>query len=128
MRKPALLVIDMLNDFFIDVTDSILYTKGEIYQYVGDEVVITWPTMKGLKNANCLRAVFYAQQHILSRSDKYIKKYGMIPEFKAALHCGEIIHGEVGHMKTEIAFHGDVINTTARLERLCSKLNEKVLI
>ena len=32
---------NLLNDLFNDITDAILASDGEIYQYVGDEVVIS---------------------------------------------------------------------------------------
>lgn len=119
---------NLLNDFFHDITDSIVYTHGEIYQYVGDEAVVSWPLEKGLQNLNCINAFHFAKNNISLQGPKYLKNYGVKPQFKASLHCGSIIHGEVGDLKCEIAFHGDVINTTARLERLCSKLNEELII
>ena len=33
----------MLRDFFNDITIPVLANDGEIYQYVGDEVLVTWP-------------------------------------------------------------------------------------
>ena len=35
---------------------------------------------------------------------------------------------EVGDIKREIAYHGDVINTTSRIRSACTELNERVLI
>ena len=119
---------NLLNDFFHDITESIVYTHGEIYQYVGDEVVVSWPLEKGLHDLNCINAFHYAKKTITAQGSKYLRNYGVKPLFKASLHCGSIIHGEVGDLKCEIAFHGDVINTAARLERLCSKLNEELII
>ena len=48
---------NLLNDLFNDITDSILSTEGEIYQYGGDEVVVSWNLEKGIKQANCLRCI-----------------------------------------------------------------------
>ena len=55
---------DLLNDYFFDVTGSILSTKGEIYRYVGDEVVVFWDMASGLENANCIRTFFYALEEV----------------------------------------------------------------
>jgi len=33
--------------FFADITTPILENSGNIYQYVGDEVVITWDIEEG---------------------------------------------------------------------------------
>ncbi|WP_044220009.1 hypothetical protein [Chitinophaga pinensis] len=32
-----------LKDIFTDITNPILDKKGEIYQYVSDEVIVAWP-------------------------------------------------------------------------------------
>ena len=35
---------------------------------------------------------------------------------------------EVGELKSEISFHGDVLNTASRLQGLCNDYGEKMLI
>src|SRR5207244_10556852 len=49
---------DFKNDFFHDIAEPVLETRGQIYQYVGDEAVVTWTTERGLRQGNCLRCVF----------------------------------------------------------------------
>ena len=39
-----------------------------------------------------------------------------------------MIIAQIGDVKSEIVFHGDVVNTTSRMERLCSDLAERILI
>jgi len=48
----------------------------EIYQYVGDEVVITWPKEKGLKNNNLFGPSFFFELKARSKKKrlKYLKK------------------------------------------------------
>ncbi len=118
----------LLSDFFADITDSIHYNKGEIYQYVGDEVVVSWKIQNGLKNNNCLRCFFEAKKEIEKRSSKYMQRYSVVPEFKAGLHLGTATIGEIGVLKKEIAFSGDVLNTTARIQSECNKYNTDLLI
>ncbi|MCZ2337755.1 MAG: hypothetical protein LC127_06035, partial [Chitinophagales bacterium] len=57
---------NMLNRFFFDIGSPISRSMGEIYQYVGDEVVITWKMKDGLENANCIRCYY----RILKQLDK----------------------------------------------------------
>jgi len=33
---------NLLHDFYADITNPIIYNKGKIYQYVGDEVIVSW--------------------------------------------------------------------------------------
>jgi len=41
---------------------------------------------------------------------------------------GLVTVAEVGEVKTEIAYHGDVLNTAARIQHYCSKLNKQLLV
>ncbi len=117
-----------VNEFFKDIAESIVTTKGEVYQYVGDEVVVSWSMKKGIKDANCIYTFFYARQTIKRLSKKYMDRFGFVPTFKASIHCGQVIRGEIGDIKSEIVFSGDVLNTTSRIEGLCKTLREPLLI
>jgi len=55
---------DFKNDFFHDIAEPILETRGRIYQYVGDEAVVTWTAERGLHQGNCLRCVFLVTERI----------------------------------------------------------------
>jgi adenylate cyclase len=92
----------LLNDFFDDINDSIIFSKGEIYQYIGDEVTVSWAMKNGIENENCLRCFFSIVDEIKNKSARYQERYGLIPEFKAGLHYGEVTIGEVGVIKKEM--------------------------
>ena len=119
---------NLLNDFFYDITDSIMYNKGEVYQYVGDEVTITWKLNNGIENANCLRCFFDIIDVINENSDYYLKNYELVPEFKAGLHSGTVTAGEVGIFKKEIVYSGDVLNTASRIQEICNEYEKRLLI
>ncbi len=117
-----------LNEYYADVTKAIIETQGEIYQYVGDEIVISWKLKGGLTNNNCLRCFFMSKSIIKSHAKKYMQDFGMIPEFKAGLHYGQVTTGRIGVIKKEIIFTGDVLNTTARIQSICNTYNVDNLI
>jgi adenylate cyclase len=119
---------ELLKEFYADFTDSIINHSGEIYQYVGDEVVISWRTQKGLKNNNCLKCFFAMKNALEKRSIYYKKQYGAIPTFKAGMHLGSVTTGEIGVLKKEIIFTGDILNTTARIQNLCNDHNVDLLL
>ncbi|MCP3929658.1 MAG: adenylate/guanylate cyclase domain-containing protein [Bacteroidetes bacterium] len=119
---------ELLNDFFSDITDSIIYSRGEIYQYVGDEVVVSWQMKYGLRNASCIRCFYSIKEAIAQRATKYKLKYGFVPQFKAGLHCGPVTVGEIGEIKKEIVFTGDVLNTTSRIQNMCNEYSVNILI
>jgi len=118
----------LLQDCFYDITSMIKKYQGEIYQYVGDEIVITWKSIVGLKNFNCIHLYYNFRERINQRSNKYITKYGLVPEFKAGMNCGHITVAEVGIIKREIAYHGDTINTASRIQAQCNKYGKRLLI
>ena len=119
---------NLLNDLFSVITDPILNNEGEIYQYVGDEIVISWSIKKGIRNANCLRCFTEIQKKLTDLGPIYEKKYEVIPEFKAGLHYGLVMAGEIGVIKKDIIYSGDVLNTTARIQEQCNQYNVDVLI
>jgi len=117
----------LIQDCFTDLTIVRNY-KAEIYQYVGDEVVLSWSMSDGLENLNCIKAYFKFQELLESRSDFYMKKYGLVPFFKAGLNVGDVTIAEVGQIKREIAFHGDTLNTASRIQGKCNDYNKSLLI
>ena len=119
---------NLLNDYFRDITNSIIYTEGRIYQYVGDQVVVSWTMSKGLRKNNCLKCFYNMQDALQQRAERYQEKYGIVPEFKAGLHCGLVTVGEIGIIKKDIVFSGDVVNTTARIESMCNDYGVRMLI
>ena len=118
-----------LNDFFHDIGNPILYSKGEVYQYVGDEAVVSWKLKNGIENGNCIQC-FYEIKNVIAKKAKYYEKQygGIVPEFKAGIHVGPVTTGEIGDIKRDLVHTGDVLNTTARIQAKCNELNSPILI
>jgi len=117
-----------LQDFFYDISEPIARYFGRVYQYVGDEVVVTWPVKKGFRFAVCVRCFFAIQKQIRRYEKQYMQRYGRVPAFKAALHGGNVVVSEVGKYKSEIAYHGDVLNTTARMLSRCHDFSAEFIV
>jgi adenylate cyclase len=117
-----------LIDYFHDMTDAILMSKAEIYQYIGDEIILSWSYNSGVKYGRCINCFFDIMNSIEMQKKKYLTKYGVQPEFKAALHGGNVSVTWIGTIKKEIVYHGDVLNTTARIQEECNKYGQKFLI
>lgn len=118
---------NFVKDVFKDATIAILYYRGEIYKYVGDEIIITWKMTSGLKNANCINCFFQIQETLRQKAPVYQEKYGLVPEFKAGLHYGFVMAGEVGVIKRDIEFSGEVLNIAARIQSKCNELGVDLL-
>ena len=117
-----------LIDYFHDMTGAILMSKAEIYQYIGDEIILTWNFNSGIKHARCINCFFDIMTSIEWDKEKYLKKYGVQPEFKASLHAGKVSVTWIGTIKKEIVYHGDVLNTAARIQEECNKYGQKFLL
>lgn len=118
----------LIQDCFKDISAAVLKNHAEIYQFVGDEVVLTWKLKNGLEKSRCLQMFYDFVNTIETRKDYYQKQYGMIPVFKAGVHSGKVMVAEVGELKSEIAYHGDAINTASRIQGLCNSYNCRLLV
>jgi adenylate cyclase len=119
---------DFLHRYFTEMSEPILETGAEIYKYVGDEIILAWKMRSGLKEDSCIRLFFLIEDQIHAHRDHFLKEYGVVPEFKAGVHAGEVITAQIGELKSEIAYNGDVLNTTARIQALCNQLGHKLLV
>lgn len=117
-----------LRHCFHDLTDIVLKYKAEIYQYVGDEVVLTWTAKNGLERLNCIKTFFTFENELQKRKHFYLDRFDIVPQFRAGLDMGLVTVAEIGDIKREIAFHGDVLNTAARLQGICKNYECQMLI
>jgi class 3 adenylate cyclase len=112
---------ELLRRFVDDLTDPVIEAEGEIYQYAGDEVVVTWPLAAGLRDANCVRCFFAIRQTMARRAAGYARDFGAVPRIRAGLHGGTVTAGELGDVRRQIVFVGDILNTAARLEEYAKR-------
>ena len=119
---------NLLNDFYGIITDPIINHLGEIYQYVGDEIVVSWETEKVINNDICISCFFEIKKSIAQQKEKFSNIYNIIPKFKAGIHCGIVTVGEVGIMKRDIVYSGDVLNTASRIQETCNEYNAELLV
>jgi adenylate cyclase len=117
----------LLKDFFADITEPILASGGHIYQYVGDEVVLSWKNTTENK-PRPLNFIKEADKALAIKEKYYQKEYGVFPTFKAGIHAGEVTAGYIGIIKKDLVFSGDTLNTTARITSKCHELNSLFLL
>ena len=81
-----------------------------------------------ISNADCIRCFFEIKRIIQSQSDSYTNSFGVVPEFRAGFHYGTVTTGQIGVLKKEIFFTGDVMNTTARIQASCKNAGKDILV
>lgn len=116
-----------IKELFKEVTMPIIFSRGEIYKYVGDEIIVSWKLESGAKDATCINCFFEIQRILMQKSPEYKQKFGITPEFKAGLHYGYVMAGEVGVVKRDIEFSGDVLNTASRIQSQCNQFGVDLL-
>ena len=119
---------ELLSRYYDAMSDPIINSLGEVYQYIGDEVVVSWTLENGLKDANCLNCYFGLKEALQYHFDSFRHEYGVVPDFRAGMHLGEVTTGEIGALKKEIVFTGDVLNTTARLQSLAKEYQTDLML
>ncbi|MNJ99022.1 Adenylate and Guanylate cyclase catalytic domain protein [compost metagenome] len=117
-----------IRDSFMDINQILLRFNAEVYQYVGDEIVVTWRVPDGLRNLSCIRFFFGCEKQFKERANYYMTNYGLLPHFKAGLHMGKVTAVEIGDIKRDIAYHGDTLNTAARIQSVCNEHNKNFLV
>ncbi|MEP6675418.1 MAG: adenylate/guanylate cyclase domain-containing protein [Ferruginibacter sp.] len=116
-----------IKDFIYHVSIAVLKCGGDIYQYVGDEVVVSWPFSEE-NSSRCIQALLQARKELQKENSYYREKYGLIPDFRAGVHTGDVMVGEIGVVKKDLAMSGDPMNTTARIKNVSAELNKKFIV
>ncbi len=112
-----------LRSYYDLMSDAIINHYAEVYQYVGDEIVLTWEMDKGISNNNWLNCYWDLKKAISKEKNRFFEVYKFNPDFRAGVHMGEVTAGEIGSLKKEIVFTGDVLNTAARLQAMGKELS-----
>ena len=91
---------ELLNDFFRDIAEAALECEAEIHKYVGDEAILTWPADRAARStATCSPVPSSLRDFIAANARQYRRRFGVVPEFRAAMHCGEIVAGQIGDVR-----------------------------
>jgi adenylate cyclase len=119
---------ELLKEVFAAIAEPVRRHRGQIDDYIGDQVIISWPLMRGVERARCIACVFAIRRTLANDRNRWIATFGLVPELRAALHGGSVVTAEIGVDRHKIAYFGDVMNATARLEGLCRDTKRSVLI
>lgn len=117
-----------IQDCFRYLTNPLLKTNGRVYQFVGDEAVVTWNADKANNFKRAVDFYYEYEKDLNKRKNYFEKKYGLMPMFTASINSGKVMAAEVGEIKQELAFHGDVLNTAARIQKQCKRYRKNILV
>ncbi|TXJ25684.1 MAG: adenylate/guanylate cyclase domain-containing protein [Afipia sp.] len=117
-RLGGLGIHRFLDQTFRSLTGPIIDFRGEVLNYVGDEIIVTWSEASGVVDSRPLRCFLAMRATLQKLQHRFEKEFGVAPRIRGSLHFGPVIVGEIGDIKRAIVFNGDVMNTAARLEEL----------
>jgi adenylate cyclase len=117
-RLGGIAIHRLLDRTFRLLTLAVVDYRGEVLNYVGDEVIVTWPERSGAVDCRPLRYFMAMRDELSFASSQLEREFGAVPRIRGSLHFGAVIVGEIGDIKRAIVFNGDVMNTAARLEEL----------
>jgi class 3 adenylate cyclase len=121
-------VHQLVTRFFYDIDEAILAHGGEVHAYVGDEVIVTWRLAAKGSGRGCLDCFFAIQDRIAEKADSYRREFGLVPDFRAGVHAGPVVISECGDSRRQVAYFGDTVNVTARLQEHCKEVGRALLV
>ena len=117
----------LLAETFTRLSRVVTDFGGEVYRYVGDALIATWPLGTPQDNARPIRCLFACRDALAAAGSDLLRRHGHLPGFRASIHSGPLVAGEIGGFKREIALLGEAMNTAARLEQACRTTGHDLL-
>ena len=128
-RMDARDVVDMLNDYFQPMVETIFRHDGTVDKFVGDAVlgVFGSPDADPQHHQKAVRAALALQQAVQATSQLRSTRGDLTCQVRIGLHCGEVFHGFIGTLdRLEFTVIGSAVN---RAYRYCEGAGEgEVLI
>lgn len=120
--------MQLIQDILVDISGPILETKGDIYQYIGDEIIIEWKPNINISLVNYVDCFFKINKIFYEKAEYYKEKYKILPKFHGALHIGNVVTGELGQLKVFIEHRGKALNVTKRILEFGKKNNFDLVV
>jgi adenylate cyclase len=109
----------LLADVFGRLSAIVTDWGGEVHRYVGDGLIATWRVGERADNARAVACVFACADALATLELAMRRQHGVTPRFRAGVHLGTLVAGEIGGFKREISYIGEAMNTAARVEQVC---------
>ena len=127
-RLGGVAIHRLLDRTFRLLTLSVIDYRGEVLNYVGDEVIVTWRVAAKVSERRYLDCFFAIQDRIAAKADGYRTEFGLVPNFRAGLHAGPVVISECGDSRRQVAYFGDTMNVAARLQEYCKQAGRALLV
>ena len=119
--------LDLLGRFIALVSQEVRRAGGATYDYRGDGVILVWDGRRTADLAPAAAMLRRLKARLLAQARLYQADFATTPDFRAALHIGPVLVGEIGDDKRAIVLLGDTMNTAARLEEAARDLGHDLI-
>lgn len=118
----------LITQCIADIYPLIHKYKAQLYQIVGDEIVLSWTKSDCPITTPVAQLFFDFEKHLKKSAQKYQKYFGTIPTFKATAHLGKVAVSINHLVPDEPIYRGDVLNTCGGLFELCKTLDKSLVV
>jgi adenylate cyclase len=98
-RLGGIAIHRLLDRTFRLLTLAVVDYRGEVLNYVGDEVIVTWREKNGAIDCRPLRCFVAMREELSQASNQLQHEFGAVPRIRGSLHFGPVIVGEIGDIK-----------------------------
>lgn len=118
-------LVDLLNEYLTEMTDTLLSNKGTLDKYEGDAIIAFFGAPMPLKNhaQNACDAAVDMQDKLMKLRKKWASEGDKWPKvvhdmhMRIGINSGDIVTGNMGStMRKNYTMMGDAVNLAARLE------------
>lgn len=124
-------VVEMLNEYFTEMTDVVFKYDGTLNKYIGDAIMAIYGAPVTMENASekALRASLEMREKLRLFNENR-KKNGKTPvNMGMGLHWGKVLVGNIGSPRQmEYTVIGDAVNVCSRIEGLTRDFDTDLLI
>jgi adenylate cyclase len=131
--RPPELVLETLNKYFDETSDSILEHGGTLVAYHGDGFLAAFGAPIEVED-HADRALATARDIVdvrLPRFNEWLREEGVGEEIRlgVGLNSGPFMSGNVGSpRRLEYTVHGDTVNTASRIEGMTKTVGSPILV
>jgi adenylate cyclase len=112
-------IVELLNDYFTDMTDIIFSHQGLLDKYIGDGLMALFGVAYAADEApvNAAKAAIFMQRRMVTLRQNFLERFGHPISIGIGINTGTITVGYIGsNRRMEYTGIGDAVNLAARLE------------
>ena len=124
-------VVAMLNTYFEEMVDAVLYYKGTLDKYIGDALMAVFGSPAPLEDHGwCAMQTAIAMRQRLEQFNRNRVAQGKMPiSIGIGIHSDEVVSGNIGSSKRmELTSIGDGVNLASRLEGTSKQYGTDIII